>query len=192
MSMSMAPHSDCFVVVNGPEDGTEFPVVRAPLAVGSDPSCAIHLRLDSTVLTTHAQLAAVTGGYRVRRVGAGPVLVDGKAVGAHRSLIVRHGGLVQIGDTLLQLVCAPDGLASRSRTAVAEGDVGWAMRQGFTGTSKGLWGFVTAVGWLIGRCLRRPLVIVIVVVVLLLCWPQCRHTVVSFVRSLVDRLSGAS
>ena len=45
--MSPAGRPDCLHVVNGPEDGAEFFLVRAPAHVGSDPSCSVHLTLDA-------------------------------------------------------------------------------------------------------------------------------------------------
>lgn len=177
--MNLASHADCFLVINGPEDGTEFPVVRAPLAVGSDPSCALQIRLDSLVRREHAQLSAVADGYRVRSVGSAAVWVDNKRVGTTRSRIVRHGGALRVGNTLLCLECAPEGLASRSRGMVAESDFGWAVQRAVK-TGFGLLGRVTMFA---GRVLRRLasswLAIGAMIFVAMVLWPQFRHAVIN-------------
>lgn len=127
--MRAAGQPDALVVINGPEDGAEHTIVRAPFHVGSDDACNVLLRLDKSVLRFHALITVVSQGYRVRRLGAAPVRVDGKKAGMLRSRIVRNGGVVNIGHTLLALDCAPDGLAHRSKGIVAESDFGWAAQE---------------------------------------------------------------
>ncbi len=120
---------DTFEAVNGPEDGTEFPVTRSPVDIGADPGCGIVLQCDRDVQRIHARVTVVSEGYRIRkRQGGGAVYVDGRRAGAIRSRIVRHGGIVQVGNTELALQCAPDGLASRSHGLPQESDIGWAVR----------------------------------------------------------------
>lgn len=121
---------DCFVIVNGPEDGAEFPLLRTPAHVGSDPGCQIVVRLDDDVAPRHALITAVPDGYRVRRLDTKPVLVDGKRAGALRSRVVRAGGTIRVGHTLLAVDCAPDGLARRSRGIMSENDLVWVIREG--------------------------------------------------------------
>ena len=121
---------DCFVVVNGPEDGAEFPLVRTPVQIGSDPNCHIVVRLDDDVAPRHALVTAVPDGYRVRRLDTKPVMVNGKRTGALRSRVVLPGGSIQVGHTLLTVDCAPDGLARRIRGIMSEGDFAWAVRRG--------------------------------------------------------------
>ena len=151
--MSTSEYSDCFVVVNGPEDGTEFPVSRAPFYIGHDASCAVNVRLDTAVRARHAYLSVVSDGYRVRRSDTASVYVNGKRAGMLRSRIVRGGGLVQVGHTLLSLECASDGLASRSHGIGIESDFVWAMRQGGGALFHAGRGFV----WLIARIFGRIL-----------------------------------
>jgi len=117
---------DRFEIVNGPEDGTEFPIARTPVDIGSDPACAILLRLDPTVRHIHARVTVVSEGYRIRRLGGGTVQINGKRAGLIRSRIVRHGGIVRIGNTDLSLQIAGDGLARRSYGLPTESDIGWA------------------------------------------------------------------
>ena len=119
---------DCFQVVNGPEDGAEFPMVRSPIHMGHDPRCAICISLDASVVEDHALVSAVSDGYRIRRLSRAPVFVNGKRAGMIRSRVVCDGGTVQVGRTLLALECAPDGLACRSRGIVTESDSYWAAR----------------------------------------------------------------
>lgn len=140
--MTVTGQPDCFHVVNGPEDGMRFPIVRAPLHIGSDPTCPVHLSLDRDVRGHHALVTVVSEGYRVRRVGAAPVYVDGKRAGMVRSRIVRQGGLVKVGNTLLCLECAPAGIAKRSRGLVTESDLGWAAAESVRGAWRMLRGLV--------------------------------------------------
>lgn len=118
----MMVSTDSLVVVNGPEDGTEFPIVRAPFEVGRGPECAACVTLDVAVRPQHARVWAVSDGYRVRRTTHCAVYVDGKRAGRFRSRLLREGGTLQVGHTLLALQCAPDGLASRSHGMVLQSD----------------------------------------------------------------------
>ena len=76
---------------------------------------------------------ARTGGRGTRRAGPGPVYVDGKRAGALLSRVVRSGGTVRVGDTLLCVECVPHGLAGRSHGMVAESDLAWAIRNALAG-----------------------------------------------------------
>ena len=126
--MSQSRILDTFVVVNGPEDGAEFTVSRSPVHVGSDSNSHIVLRLDNGVELEHCKLSAENGGYRVRGVGKGRSYVDGKRVGLVRSRIAKEGSTVQIGNTMMVLECAPDGLARRNRGVGPAADLIWAVR----------------------------------------------------------------
>jgi hypothetical protein len=116
---------DMLEVINGPEDGTEFPISRAPVIVGMDTGCDVNVRLDETIEDAHARLTAVSDGYRVRKINGGRLGVNGKRVGVFRSRILREGGILEVGNTEFYLRCAPDGLAKRSRGLPAESDVVW-------------------------------------------------------------------
>ncbi len=126
--METKQYPDYFEVINGPEDGVEFLVVRAPVFIGSAPECAINLRLDSDVDSKHAKVTVVSGGYRIRSLSSKPLYVDGKRAGKLKSRIVKSGQNVLVGNTKLCLSCAHDGLASRSRGIVTESDFAWALR----------------------------------------------------------------
>ena len=127
--MKKAGYPDCLVVINGPEDGAEFPIARTPIYIGKEPQCAVNLRLDSAIQGYHARVTAVSDGYRIRSIGGAPVFVGGKRVGTLVSRIVRDGEQMQVGNTLMTLECAPDGLASRSRGMPSESDIAWLLRQ---------------------------------------------------------------
>ncbi len=170
-------YPDCFVVINGPEDGTEFPVVRAPFHIGSDPSCAVNLRLDDAVRELHVLVSAVSDGYRIRRNDAAPVYVNGKRAGMFRSRVVRSGGKIQVGNTLLCIECSPDGLASRSHGVVTQSDLGWVVTQSIRGMfrlCKGILKFTTKV---FGRLLGSWVTIGACLVLLYLTWPMFRQYV---------------
>lgn len=136
--MRAAGQPDAFVVINGPEDGAEHTVVRAPFHVGSDEGCNVLIRLDKSVQRCHALVTVVSQGYRVRRLGSAPVRVNGKRAGMLRSRIVRNGGILNVGHTQLALDCAPDGLAHRSQGIVSESDFGWVAQRSAHFAWKGL------------------------------------------------------
>lgn len=119
---------DMLEIINGPEDGTEFPINRAPLIVGSDFSCEINVRLDEAVQRYHARLTAVGDGYRVRKIHGGNLAVNGKSAGVIRSRVLREGNILTVGKTDFYLRCAPDGLARRSRGLPVENDMVWTLR----------------------------------------------------------------
>lgn len=129
MKSSPPGYPDHFEIVNGPEDGTRFPIGRTPVDMGSDGSCGIFIALDNDVKRFHARVTVVSDGYRIRRLGgAGPVHVNGKRAGLIRSRIVRHAGVVRVGNTELCLLAAPEGLASRSYGLPTESDAAWFLR----------------------------------------------------------------
>ena len=126
--MRMAGEPDAFIIINGPEDGTEFLVRRSPLTIGTDASCLVNIRLDKTLHAEHARATVVSDGYRIRSKG-GKVLVNGRRAGLVRSRILRPGDTLKLGHTMLLLDCSPDGLASRSKGIDVENDVMWAIRR---------------------------------------------------------------
>ena len=119
---------DILEVVNGPEDGTEFPISRAPVIVGMDLGCEVNIRLDEDIERFHARLTAVSDGYRVRKIRGGRLCVNGKRVGVLRSRILREGDILEVGNTEFCLKCAPEGLAKRSRGLPAESDLVWVIQ----------------------------------------------------------------
>lgn len=159
----MTTYDDYFVVINGPEDGTGFPVVRAPFNIGGDMSCAVNVRLDPAVKAMHALVTVVPEGYRVRRIDTAPVLVDGRKAGVMLSRVVRAGGVVQVGQTQLCLQCAPDGLASRSHGIVTENDFTWVLRkvgERLLGLGMDFFGFARRVfGRLLGNWVAMAMVL---------------------------------
>jgi len=111
----MAPRTDMLTVINGPEDGAEFSIVRAPFTIGSANSCFVNIRLDSEVTGIQAEGNAVEDGYSIRSMSKAPVYVNGKKTGRSRSQVLRAGQLLKVGATELVLECAQGGLASRSK-----------------------------------------------------------------------------
>jgi len=191
--MRAAGQPDAFVVTNGPEDGAEHTIVRAPFHVGSDESCNILLRLDKSVVRHHALITVVSQGYRIRRLGAAPVRVDGKRAGMLRSRIVRNGGTINIGHTQLALDCAPDGLAHRSQGIVAESDFGWVAQQSGRYAFRGLRHSTSFAISLFGRIVSSWLAIFAILFVIYFFVPPVRYFVndafswvISNVRYLID------
>ena len=118
----MALRTDMLTVINGPEDGAEFSIVRAPFTIGGVDSCFINIRLDSGVFGIQAEGNAVEDGYSIRIMSDAPVYVNGKKVGRYRSKVLRAGQLLKVGATDLMLECAQGGLASRSKGIKPRGD----------------------------------------------------------------------
>jgi len=185
--MIRAEFPDCFVVVNGPEDGTEFPVVRAPFHVGSDPSCAVNVRLDPDVRAVHARVTVVPDGYRIRRTDEAPVYVDGKRAGIFRSRVVRSGGMVQVGHTVVAVECQPDGLASRSRGIISESDLAFALRQAARGLVHASRGLLRSLHKLFGRLLGNWIAVAALVGLLYLLWPRFHYAVNRLILGLYYR-----
>lgn len=180
--MRSAQYPDCLVVVNGPEDGAEFPIARTPLKIGRDAACVVNLRLDDAVRPVHAVVTVVSDGYRIRRADTAPVYVNGKRAGIFRSRIMRSGGIVQVGNTELCLECAPDGLASRSHGVIGEIDLSWTwpLKQGFRTLLSLLLGILAVPYGILRSLLRSWLVIIAVVILLYMFWPRFRHNVVYY------------
>lgn len=151
---------DMLEIINGPEDGTEFPISRAPVIIGSDRSCEVNVRLDEAVQRYHARLTAVGDGYRVRKIHGGILAVNGKAAGVIRSRVLREGSILTVGSTELYLRCAPDGLARRSRGLPVENDIAWTVRV----LARKIWSAIWWVGTLSGGTSRfvRGLVLLFV------------------------------
>jgi len=143
--------SDCFLVVNGPEDGTEFPIARSPFYIGADSTCVVNPRLDSAIAEQHGMVSVVSEGYVIRSVKNARIFVDGRKVGALRSRVVRPGSYLQVGNTLLCLECVPDGLSSRSHGVGSISDLRFALRLVF----ETLWSVLLSVYNLIVALINR-------------------------------------
>lgn len=191
--------NDTMTVVNGPEDGTQFHIVRSPAFVGFHESCAINVRLDNSVHRRQAQLTPVSHGYRVRSTSNSPVYVNGKRASGIRSRIMRTGDTLTVGHTDLILECPACGLASRSRGIVTENDLVWAVRSGLYEVYRA----IAAVLRFIGRiplwfARNWKITLVVLVVAAFIAYPVFREYVFyyavqakDFVNSLVDRLSSS-
>jgi hypothetical protein len=96
-------------------------------------------------------VSVVSDGYRIRKARNKPIYVDGRPAGALKSRIVRDGGMVQIGQTLLILDCSPDGLARRTHGIATDSDIVWALSEGATQVLS----FVRRATSLVFRIVRR-------------------------------------
>ena len=82
---------DEFEVINGPEDGSSFPVGRVPAYLGADPDCTVRLMTDPSISRRHARITTANGGYRFRLEDGEGLLVNGRRAG----VVNRHDpGLV--------------------------------------------------------------------------------------------------
>jgi hypothetical protein len=170
-------HTDCFIIVNGPEDGTEFPVARTPLYIGRDPGSAVNVRLDSDVDPQHALATAVSGGYRIRATGPKPVVVNGKRIGRLRSAVARSGSTIQVGNTLLCVECSQQGLANRSQGIVTESDFVWAAQKAVKSLVGILHQVINIALIILARVLRSKLAILAILVLLFIFFPPFHNWV---------------
>lgn len=177
---------DAFEVVNGPEDGAAFPLVRAPLHIGSDPLNAVHISLDDAVVANHALVTAVSDGYRVRRTGRAPVSVDGRSAGYVRSRVVRDRGVVRVGNTELMLETAPDGLARRSRGAVSQSDFAFAVQQAGHFAVSAVRGAANLAAYALGQLLSHWWLVLAVLVGLYFLWPAFRWEARRYLNAIYD------
>ncbi len=143
--MRAAGLPDSLTVINGPEDGAEFPIVRTPVAIGQNPGCSVQIRLDRSVQPVHVSLNTVSSGYRIRSASNAPVHVNGKRAGKVRSRIARSGDVIRIGHTELVLECAPDGLAGRSRGISTDGDFVFSIKTALSGIFNGSWRLIRSI-----------------------------------------------
>ena len=172
--MSRLKPTDSLEIINGPEDGNEFPIVRAPFYIGSDPRCEVTVVFDAEVEPCHAFVSVVSDGYRIRQASRAPVWVNGKRAGRIRSRVLRDGDRLKIGETVFALACAPEGLAHRSEGAISETDIGWAIRQGFRIVTRGIRASVSFVAWAVGQLLTSWLGVLVLLVCLYVFWPAFR------------------
>ena len=175
---------DRFEVANGPEDGTEFPITRSPIDLGTEQSCGVYLHFEASHPRQHARVTAVSDGYRIRCLGRGEISVDGKKAGLLRSRVVRDGGIVRVGSTELCLVIAPDGVARRSRGLPTESDAVWFARYAIKHTRrtvKSALHIVSRAPWIIGR---YWLIILIAVGVAAYFVPEYRIKIIYWARYL--------
>jgi hypothetical protein len=183
--------ADCFIVVNGPEDGSEFAVVRSPFYIGADPACSVHLRLDQTVDEAHALVSVVSDGYRVRRLGSGFVAVNGKPAGYFRSRVLRAGGALQVGNTLIALRAGAEGLARRSRGVMTQNDAVWALRQMAGGSYRGFRGALRFLLRTAGRLLGSWMGIFAILILLYVFVDPFRGWLNGVIRAVYSRLLGS-
>lgn len=174
---------DAFVIANGPEDGTDFPITRAPFSIGANHDAGVRVVLDNGVKTTHAHVWAAPNGYRIRRADNAPVYVNGKRAGLVRSRIAGDGSVVQIGSTMICVACSPDGLASRSGGMVLESDLAWGARALF----RNLLGLLKSTLHLLILPFRRARGLIVpgilaVIVLALLFAPAAREFIFGWVR----------
>ncbi len=186
---------DTFVIVNGPEDGAAFPISQNRFDIGQDPDCYVTLRLDASVQPRHAEISAVSEGYRFRSVGRAPVFVRDKKAGLLRSRVARHGDTVRIGHTLMCIDCSPDGLAKRSRGLPLESDTVYLAKAFFYEIGRGTLAFLRFFFGSLRRLLGSWLGVTSVLVLLYFFWyplhwrvnyyaTQFAGFVASFIRSL--------
>lgn len=176
-----AEYTDAFEIVNGPEDGVAFPIIRSPFNIGASGDCAVYLNFDKKVFPEHARVNVVSNGYRIRSTSGTPVYINEKRSGMVWARIARSGDIVRVGETSLCVVCAPDGLAKRSIGMPTDSNLVWLLRS--------LFGVLFKAGRLFYRLFFRMLTrfnrfaLAVVVAVLILAWlqPQLLRSVIYFV-----------
>ncbi len=153
--MSRDVHRDTIAVINGPEDGNLYPIVKPPCFVGSDISCGVQIRLDRSVQGRHVMLTPANGGYRVRCLTTVPAFVNGRRVGQFHSLVLCPGGELRVGYTTLTLKAPADGLAQRFRGVDLHGDLSWTLRLIGSTTRSAVSGVVSLLTTIFGGLLRH-------------------------------------
>jgi hypothetical protein len=172
--MSQTFDQDHLAVVNGPEDGKQFVLIRSPFFIGREQDCAAALLLDNAVLPKHIQALAAADGYRVRCTSASPVFVNGKKVGMIRSRILRPGDTLKVGNTLMTLHTSPTGLSKRSRGTLTESDIAYFGRRVVGGMLSGL---VSALQFGLRFALERWRVAMVLVMIGLVAYAPTRRVV---------------
>ena len=143
--MRAAGMPDVFIVMNGPQDGAEFPIGSPAIQIGSENSCAVNLQLDQNVQGVHAIATAMGSGYTIRATTNAPVIVEGKKATQMKSRVIRPGEMMRVGYTDLLLECSPDGMSSRSQGISVQNDFGFAANnigKSLLGILKLLWRLV--------------------------------------------------
>jgi len=126
--MRSAGSPDVFIVLNGPQDGTEFPIGTTAVEIGQGNSCTINLQLDQNVQPIHAIATATGKGYSIRATTNAPVFVEGKKATRFKSRVLSSGEIMRVGYTDLMLECSPDGMSGRSQGIALQNDFGWAAK----------------------------------------------------------------
>lgn len=182
MSEPQTPYHDTFTVTKGPEDGARFVLTESPVLIGRDSQCVVNLQLDVTVQPQHARATPDNGAYRIRRLTAAPVHVNGKRVGHVRSKRLAAGGILRVGYTELILSCAPNGLATQSGSGFAESDAAWAIR-GLGSQTAALMKQLLRGGIVAGGFLARHWVLTLLaVIVLIFLQPRLREMALDLLR----------
>lgn len=183
--MNALRQSDCFIAVNGPEDGTEFPVIRSPFMIGTDNACAVNPRLDSTVAEMHAMVSVVSEGYVVRSIKNARVYVDGKRVGTLLSRVIRQGGYIQVGNTLFCLECADDGLSRRSKGVGSISDMRYAaglVVETLGSIALSLWNLFVAI---VNRSFSLTGIVIVGAIVVYIFWDNITGQAGGFVQGII-------
>lgn len=134
--MRTAGSADAFIIINGPQDGAEFPIVDNEVKIGQESDCAVKIQLDRNVQSLHAIASATGEGYRIRAASGAPLMVNGKSVGRMKSRLLRAGEVLTVGYTDLVLEISPDGVSRRSKGVKVQSDLSYALRGGFSGLFK--------------------------------------------------------
>lgn len=140
--MRAAGSPDAFIVINGPQDGTEFPIVNNEVRIGQEHDCVVKIQLDRNVQPVHATATATGDGYRIRAASNATTSVDGKSVGRVRSRLLKPGDVLTVGYTDLVLEVSPDGMSRRNKGVKLPSDIGWVV----SGVFKGGFTFAGKVG----------------------------------------------
>lgn len=174
--MANKSHFDRIIVVNGPEDGTEFPIVRSPFTAGSDMSCAVHLSLDAKIMGQHAEFSVAPNCYSVRTLNVGsPAYINDKSAGAIRVRTAKDGDIIRMGNTLFRLDCVPEGLAARSEGVAIPTGTRVLLKlvfAKFPGLAKGFLRRILSTLWR-----RKFLTLIVGFVLAMILFPVVRHAV---------------
>lgn len=184
---------DAFVVLNGPQDGTEFPIGSPSVHIGRDHGCTVNVQLDQSVQPLHAVATAVGNGYTIRASTPQPIFVDGKKVTRLRSRVLHPGQIMRVGYTDLILECSPDGMSGRSKGIALQTDFVWAIKSFFQSLAHVFQSFLRGLQNLLRWAWRHKIVTIVAVFLLARYVPAVDHVLdrlIQEVRAIISDLTG--
>lgn len=97
------PPEVCLMIMNGPEDGRIFPLIKDSIAIGRLDTNEVPLVLDPVVSRNHARVTREGGRFLIADLNSRyGTEVDGVKIEAGGKRELRHGSTIQIGETLLE------------------------------------------------------------------------------------------
>jgi pSer/pThr/pTyr-binding forkhead associated (FHA) protein len=103
LRLELTPPQDVLEVINGPEDGRQFPLVEDSFLLGRGSEATLALPPDPSLSRRHARLTRVAGSYVLEDLDS----LQGTMVNGRRltePTTVQYGDWILLGSTVLELV----------------------------------------------------------------------------------------